>query len=520
MPYLVHHLLLQSATLTPENIALIHKTQTWTYQQLNDCVQQQAQALLSLSIKPQQRVAVFLPKQLETVSSFFAISLIGAVIVPINAVLKPLQVSHIIEDCTVSVLITAKSRYQQLADVLDSCTELHSIILVDDVPAIETNKQVLDWQTFLNRATDFVFPHLIDTDMAAILYTSGSTGKPKGVVLSHRNLVTGAKSVTEYLNITPQDKLLAVLPFSFDYGLNQLLSAFLNQACCVLLDYLLPKDVLNALHTYQITGLAAVPPLWAQLAKLQWSDTINLRYITNSGGKLPKVILNTLQQRLPNTQIVLMYGLTEAFRSTYLPPEQLDKRPDSIGKAIPNAEILVVRDDGSLCEPYESGELVHKGSLVALGYWNDAEKTAERFKPAPQQHPALPLTQMAVWSGDTVMQDEEGYLYFVGRTDEMIKTSGYRVSPTEIEEVVYASGLVKEAAAIGVADEVLGQVIVLVIATHDDYHESKLVKHCQTRLPNFMQPVKIAVLEQLPKNPNGKIDRAALSLHFSEVFSS
>ena len=520
MPYLVHHLLLQSATLAPNNIALIHKTQTWTYQELNDTVIQYAHALFSLSIKPKQRVAVFLPKQIETVSSFFAISLIGAVVVPINPVLKPLQVAHIIEDCTVSVLITSKSRYQQLALILESCPELHTIILVDDIPAIESNKQLLNWQTFLNRATHCVLPQIIDTDMAAILYTSGSTGKPKGVVLSHRNLVTGAKSVSDYLTITDKDRLLAVLPFSFDYGLNQLLSAFLNQACCVLLDYLLPKDVLNALGRYQITGLAAVPPLWTQLAKLDWSNTINLRYITNSGGKLPKAILNILKERLPNTQIFLMYGLTEAFRSTYLPLDQLDKRPDSIGKAIPNAEILVVRNDGSLCEPYESGELVHKGSLVALGYWNDAEKTAERFKPAPQQHPALPLTEMAVWSGDTVMQDEDGYLYFVGRSDDMIKTSGYRVSPTEIEEVVYASGLIKEAAAIGVADDTLGQLIVLVIAIHDDYNEAKLVKHCQTRLPNFMQPVKIVVLEQLPKNPNGKIDRAALSLHFSEVFSS
>ena len=340
------------------------------------------------------------------------------------------------------------------------------------------------------------------------------------MVLSHRNLVTGAKSVSEYLTINASDKILAVLPFSFDYGLNQLLSSILNQASCVLLDYLLPKDVLNALETYQITGLAAVPPLWAQLAKLDWSNTIHLRYLTNSGGKLPKAVLSVIRERVPNAKFFLMYGLTEAFRSTYLPPEQLDKRPDSIGKAIPNAEILVVREDGSLCAPYEAGELVHKGSLVALGYWNDVKKTAERFKPAPQQLSALPLTEMAVWSGDTVMQDEEGYLYFVGRSDDMIKTSGYRVSPTEIEEVVYASGLVKEAAVIGVPDDNLGQVIVLVIAIHEYYNETELIKHCQTQLPNFMQPAKIIVLEHLPKNPNGKIDRAALSLHFTQHISS
>ena len=521
MPYLVHHLLLQSATLAPDNIALIHKKQTWTYRALSDTVQQQARALLSLHIKPKQRIAVFLPKQVETVSSFLAISCIGAVFVPINPVLKALQVSHILNDCTVSVLITSKSRYLQLAAVLEDCNDLHTIILVDDVPQFKTDKQLLAWQEFLNRAqASSILPNSIDTDMAAILYTSGSTGKPKGVVLSHRNLVTGAKSVSDYLKITASDRLLAVLPFSFDYGLNQLLSALFNQACCVLLDYLLPKDVLNALETYQITGLAAVPPLWAQLAKLEWSNTIQLRYLTNSGGKLPKAVLSAIRERVPKAEFFLMYGLTEAFRSTYLPPDQLDKRPDSIGKAIPNAEILVVRDDGSLCAPYEAGELVHKGSLVALGYWNDAQKTAERFKPAPQQLSALPLTEIAVWSGDTVMQDDEGYLYFVGRKDDMIKTSGYRVSPTEVEEVAYTSGLVKEAAAIGIDHDSLGQAIVLVITIHEHYDETTLIKQYQSQLPNFMQPAKIIVLEQLPKNPNGKIDRNALSLQFTKLFSS
>ena len=215
-----------------------------------------------------------------------------------------------------------------------------------------------------------------------------------------------------------------------------------------------------------------------------------------------------------------MYGLTEAFRSTYLPPEQLDTRPDSIGKAIPNADILVVRDDGSLCAVHEAGELVHRGSLVAMGYWNDPIKTAERFKPAPNQLSSLPLTEVAVWSGDTVTMDEDGYLYFVGRKDDMIKTSGYRVSPTEIEEVIYSSGLVKEAAAIGIAHDSLGQAVLVVISLQhpDDYDEALLIKHCKTYLPNFMIPAKIVVLDSLPKNPNGKIDRNVLAQQFTTVF--
>ena len=364
MPTLLHHLLIKSAQQGTDKPAIVHKKITVSYCQLAERVQQQADALLGISLKPQQRVAVFLPKQIETVSSFLAISLAGGVFVPINPVLKAEQVAYILNDCNVHILITTNSRLQNLEPVLADCPDLHTIVLVDnDVPETHNeSQQLLGWNAFLQRGHSQAIPTIIDTDMAAILYTSGSTGKPKGVVLSHRNLVIGAKSVSEYLNITETDRLLAVLPFSFDYGLNQLLSALLNGACCVLLDYLLPRDVLIVLETQQITGLAAVPSLWVQLAKLDWSPRINehLRYLTNSGGKMPLSVLTAIRQRVPNGQFFLMYGLTEAFRSTYLPPEQLDIRPDSIGKAIPNADILVVREDGTRCVPHEAGELVHR----------------------------------------------------------------------------------------------------------------------------------------------------------------
>jgi acyl-CoA ligase (AMP-forming) (exosortase A-associated) len=525
MPILVHQLLIKSAQHAADSPAIVHKKIVYSYRQLFAKVQQQAQALLAVQLKPQQRVAVFLPKQIETVSSLLAISLAGGVFVPINPVLKAAQVAYILEDCQVAILITSHNRLQQLAVVLADCPDLHTIIVVDNdsTEMPHSWQQLLTWGDFLQRGIAQPLPSVIDTDMAAILYTSGSTGKAKGVVLSHRNLVTGAYSVTEYLNITASDRLLAVLPFSFDYGLNQLLSALLNQACCVLLDYLLPRDVLLALESYQITGLAAVPSLWVQLAKLDWSPRINehLRYLTNSGGKMPLSVLTAIRQRVPNGQFFLMYGLTEAFRSTYLPPDQLDTRPNSIGKAIPNADILVVREDGSRCVPHEAGELVHRGSLVAMGYWNDPIKTAERFKPAPLHCSALPLTEIAVWSGDTVKMDEEGYLYFVGRNDDMIKTSGYRVSPTEIEEVIYSSGLVKEAAAIGVEHDSLGQAIVVIFSVEqpDQYDAALLIKHCQAQLPNFMQPAKLIVVAQLPKNPNGKIDRKALVQQFARLFN-
>lgn len=290
------------------------------------------------------------------------------------------------------------------------------------------------------------------------------------------------------------------------------------------MDYLLPRDVINALGKYQITGLAAVPPLWSQLADLNWPEQIDthLRYMTNSGGKMPKTVLQKLRSKVPQSKFYLMYGLTEAFRSSYLPPDQIDIRPDSMGKAIPNAQLMVVREDGSLCAPHEPGELVHRGALVSLGYWNDPAKTAERFKPTPGQLSGLPLTEIAVWSGDTVTMDEEGYLFFVGRKDDMIKTSGYRVSPSEIEEVIYGSGLVKEAAAIGIEHEALGQAITVIVSpnTNTYLEPQTLIDLCKSQLPNFMVPLKIEIIKELPRNPNGKIDRKLLSQNFANTSKS
>lgn len=524
----LHHLLLNRLDHAPENIALTHKHQQISFQSLANQVQQQAKALQRLDLKRQQRVAVYLPKQIETVSSFLAISMAGGVFVPINPVLKAPQVAHILNDCNVKILITSKSRWQSLASIVHECPDLDTLILVDEESDSQAplTKTLLGWSNYLQLADSVSFQPVpaIDADMAAILYTSGSTGKPKGVILSHRNIIAGAESVASYLNIQGKDRLLAVLPFSFDYGLNQLTTCLLQGAECVLMDYLLPRDVITALEKHRITGLAAVPPLWAQLAELNWPDTIDqhLRYMTNSGGKMPKAVLQKLCNKTPNAQFYLMYGLTEAFRSTYLPPEQIDHRPDSMGKAIPNAEILVVREDGSSCAAHEPGELVHRGCLVSLGYWNDPEKTAERFKPVPGQLSGLPMTELAVWSGDTVTRDEEGYLYFVGRKDDMIKTSGYRVSPSEIEEVIYASGLVNEAAGIGIEHNTLGQAVVVVIKPHDpqQFNPQALLDICKAKLPNFMHPSKIEILTELPRNPNGKIDRKALSQQFADLFKA
>jgi len=525
MPFLLHHLLWNSRNKSPDAIAIRYKQYAYSYQELATQVLQQAKALQGLGLQRLQRVAVYLPKQPETVSSFLAISQAGGVFVPVNPVLKFRQVAYLLNDCNVQILITSKSRLASLSNSLDNCHDLRYVILVDgdSIKTPDQHFQVLGWHEFIEQGiTELKSIPGIDSDMAAILYTSGSTGKPKGVVLSHRNLIAGTESVVEYLQINANDCLLALLPFSFDYGLNQLLTTLLTGASCVLMEYLLPRDVLNALSKYQITGLAAVPSLWGQLADLTWPTTINdhLRYMTNSGGKMPKEVLQTLRSKTPSSQFFLMYGLTEAFRSSYLPPDQLDKRMDSIGKAIPNAEIMVVRADGSPCAPGEAGELVHRGALVSLGYWNDPLKTAERFKPAPGQLAGLPLPEIAVWSGDTVTIDEEGYLYFIGRQDDMIKTSGYRISPTEIEEVIYATGMIQDAAAIGIAHPCLGQTILVVVSAkpNTDLNPQVLLDTCKVQLPNYMLPTKIEILPDLPRNPNGKIDRKLLTQQFAGQF--
>jgi len=525
MARLLHELILEQADCRPTAIAVTHRQSSLDYAALASQIQAVGRGLRTLGLNRTERVAVYLPKRLETVVALFGVALAGGVFVPINPLLKPEQVAYILRDCNVRILITAGDRAALLEPVLTDCPDLHTLVLTDDAiaaPQRPRHWQTLGWPALLDAVNSPPPARVIDQDMAAILYTSGSTGKPKGVVLSHRNMLAGAQSVAEYLGNRADDRILAVLPFSFDYGLSQLTTALVAGARAVLMDYLLPRDVVATVAREGITGLAAVPPMWVQLAALEWPAAAadSLRYFTNSGGAMPRATLAALRRALPKTTPYLMYGLTEAFRSTYLPPEEIERRPDSIGKAIPNAEILVVREDGTPCAPGEPGELVHRGSLVALGYWNDPAKTAERFRPAPGQNPGLPLPELAVWSGDTARMDEDGFLYFIGRKDDMIKTSGYRVSPTEVEEILYGSGQIAEAAALGIPHPALGQAIVAVIKPlRDTIDESALIAHCKLHLPNFMVPLRIvARSSDLPRNPNGKIDRKALVEELRALF--
>jgi acyl-CoA ligase (AMP-forming) (exosortase A-associated) len=524
MSELVHDFIFNSARHTPRAQALVYGKQRLDYAGLAQSVREAAQVLGMRRRAPGERVAVFLEKRIENVAAMFGAAAAGCVFVPVNPLLKPDQVAHILADCNVRVLVTSQQRLAALAPVLARCPDLRSVLAIglQGEHALPDGVELADWEQALEAARAQPCgpaPVRIDADVAAILYTSGSTGKPKGVVLSHRNLVAGARSVAEYLELSPADRLLAVLPLSFDYGLSQLTCAFLAGASAVLINHLFARDIVSMVESERITGLAAVPPLWAQLSRLPWPRDCSLRYLTNSGGAMPGTTLAALRAALPDAKIFLMYGLTEAFRSTYLPPAELDRRPDSMGRAIPNAEVMVVRPDGSPCDAGEPGELVHRGALVSLGYWNDPVKTAERFRPAPGQDPALPLTEMAVWSGDTVRRDEDGFLYFVGRSDDMIKVSGYRISPTEVEELVYATGLAEEAVAFGVPHPELGQAVVL-LAVAPGTSEAALLKACQRTMPAYMVPAHIALrAEPFPRNPNGKIDRKELRAAFVDLFS-
>jgi acyl-CoA ligase (AMP-forming) (exosortase A-associated) len=524
MPVLIHDVILETARRTPQAEALAYGGQRLDYAALAGTVARAAGALLGEGVGRHERVAVYLEKRIANVAAMFGASLAGAVFVPVNPLLKAEQVAHILADCNVRVLVTSPERLAQLEAVIAHCPDLRTVFVTGASRDSATvgHVRVQSWEAAQAepQASMLAARRAIDADMAAILYTSGSTGKPKGVVLSHRNMVAGAESVASYLELTPADRVLSVLPLSFDYGLSQLTTAFLVGASVVLINHLFARDIVKMVEAERITGLAAVPPLWIQLAALPWPQDCTLRYLTNSGGAMPRTTVDALRRILPNAQLFLMYGLTEAFRSTYLPPAELDRRPDSMGRAIPNAQVMVVRPDGTPCAPNEPGELVHRGALVSLGYWNDPAKTAERFKPAPGHNPALPLVEMAVWSGDTVRMDEEGYLYFIGRTDDMIKVSGYRISPTEVEEGVHASGLVAEAAAFGVPHPVLGQAIVLLAVARDGALDAAaLFKECQRRLPAYMVPAHVEIREgQFPRNPNGKIDRKLLREPFLTMF--
>lgn len=492
----IDHLLLRG---DPERPALDGRSGSQNFAELEETLGRLAAWLAGFGFDKGARVASWIAKGPVAVLMPLAAPRAGLVHVPVNPLLKHAQVAHILADSEAQLLIGTPARLGTLepGDAPEDCRLLRE----EDAAAAMSGGEGLP--------PSDAGPH----ELAAILYTSGSTGRPKGVMLSHANLWLGAASVAFYLGLGPEDRTLCVLPFSFDYGQNQLFSTWYAGGCVYPLDYLTARDVMKSVDKRDITTLAGVPPLWVQLTELDWKPEVagKLKRLTNSGGALTRPLVAKLRGLFPQADLYPMYGLTEAFRSTYLPPALVDSHPDSMGSAIPHSEILVVRPDGSLTDHDETGELVHCGPLVAQGYWRDEARTAERFKPAPA---SSRYGGMAVWSGDSVRRDAEGLLYFVGRDDAMIKSSGNRISPTEIEESAVAVPGVAEAVALGVKDERLGQAVLLLIRSVEADVEAAVEARLKTELPNFMQPRTIIRLAEFPRTPNGKIDRVTLAKEY------
>lgn len=512
----LHETLPDTSTAADSRRALITTAdQPVTHAEFAAAVATLAACLAARGIGHGERVGIYLPKHLLACVAPYAVSMRGAVFVPINPAMKSAQVAHIVADSGMRALLTSPERYAGLADVLGAAPALTDVLLTAPATHAASAEHTLTVCPSASAPAPVADGALHDDDLAALLYTSGSTGVPKGVMVTQRNLVVGCDSVCDYLAIGPDDRLLAALPFSFDYGFNQLTTALRSAACCVLHDYYLPRDLIAALLAHDITGLAGVPTMWNQLVHA-WGTRApyrGLRYFTNSGGVLREEVLQGLRRIFPCAQPYLMYGLTEAFRSTYLPPALVDSRRGSIGKAIPNAEILVFKDGQTRAAKGEIGELVHAGPLVTRGYWRAADATAERFRPIPGRYLPDGSPEIGVWSGDLVEADDDGFLYFRGRRDSLIKTSGYRVSPEEIEAVVARLPDVADCCVFAVPDAMIEQRVVLAVTflptANGDIEQ--LLAACRRALPQYMVPSAVIVHDLIPRNMNGKPDRPALA---------
>ena len=460
-----------------------------------------AQELLALGVEPGDRVAIYLEKRVEKALLVFACGLAGALSVIVNPRLKDAQLAHVLGDADVRLVVTSADKELFLADSGRTLAG-RQVVRVDALGAARSPRRNL--------------PSVSAATPATILYTSGSTGLPKGIVQSHGTLCDGARIVAGYLGLCAQDHILAVLPLSFDYGLNQVLSAAWAGARVTLLGFLSIGEVLITLERHGCTGLAGVPSFWVAFCAAVGEGTFDparlraLRYVTNSGGRLGREEIRTLRERLPEVLVFSMYGLTEAFRSSYLPPAEIDRIPGSIGKAIPEVELLVVDPlSGKECEPGEVGELVHAGALVADGYWRRPDDTARVFRPDPRgDRPGR-----VVYSGDLMRKDAQAHLWFVGRHDRQLKIQGYRVSPEEVErELEHCHGVAK-ACVFGVRDRALGTRLVAGVqptGTATAGLVAAILRRMRSVVPAWLVPSEVHVVAALPLNQNGKPDARAL----------
>lgn len=497
----LHELFADNLADRSDKVFVIDPLDSFTYADVAVDVDRVADWLVANGVGSGDRVIVQLRKSAREVAAMLAVAKAGAVVVNVNIAQTAEQLRFVAQDCGAAAMILDPSRAKALADTPDT-----PVLVAGCATGLPGYAR---WDLLPSSGGTAPAPRL-DSDLAAIIYTSGSTGSPKGVMLSHRNILAGARSVARYLALREDDRLLSVLPYSFDYGLNQLTTMMLTGGTIVHQPVAMASEVVKAMQAYRVTGLAAVPPLWIQIVRLLEAAPASfpaLRRITNSGGKIPDTILERMPHVFPDADIFLMYGLTEAFRSTYLPPSKFQEKRGSIGRAIPGAEVYVIKPGLGIAGPGEQGELVHRGPLVSQGYWNQPEATAEKIRPCPELAHRIG-DEPVVYSGDTVRVDEDGDLWFVGRNGALIKASGFRISPDEVEELVHRSRLVADVVAFGVADELLGQCVHVAVTLLPGADQAALMAHCRHAMPAYMVPRAIHVWpEAMPRTASGKLAR-------------
>jgi acyl-CoA synthetase (AMP-forming)/AMP-acid ligase II len=488
------NLLWNAADREPDRAAVLAGDSVTTLAQLQARASAFANELQARNLPPGARVAIFLERSADAIAAIFGTYASGAITVVINERYRPRQIEHIIHHCDVSALITS----QQMLDRQHRDLDITCPII--DLQAVATT-------------TEFVPVRRISPEGAQIIYTSGSTGMPKGVFFTNSALHAGIQAVKTYLGIVPSDRVATLMPFSSVYGLNQVLTSIAAGASIVIERALLANEIVAGLAGAQTTVMAAVPPLWIQLlnvAEFNRGALRGLRIAQNAGGHLPPEFVKRLRIALPDTRVFLQYGMTETFRGTYLPPEDVDMRPNSMGRAMPDTEIYVVDEDGCSVPDGEVGEVVHRGPTIALGYWNDPDATAKTFRPNPFAPAGTPDGERVVFSGDMARRDADGYLYYVGRRDRVIKSMGFRVGPDEIADVIYASGEAAEAVIVSVSDEERGQRIVAHVILTPIGKLDKLKRFCRAELPEYAQPAEYVEQKQIPRLPSGKYDVDAL----------
>ncbi len=516
---LLQSFLEQSASHHPDKVALIINQSRYTYRELEQQSNRLTHALLERGLQRGDRVAIHLDNSLEAVVAIFATIKAGGVFVMVNPTTKIDKLTYVLNNCRASVLIIPGKKRTSILEHSDLLPHLKTVVTVGPVTGHpeQTDLQMPRFAEWDQLQSDFADqntpPHIqtISIDLAALVYTSGSTGNPKGVMLTHLNMTSAARSITTYLMNVPEDIILNVLPLSFDYGLYQLLMAFRVGATLVLeKSFTYPHAVLQKIIDEKVTGFPLVPTMSAILLKMDLSkyDFSQLRYITNTGAALPTEHILTFRKRLPHLQIFSMYGLTECKRVSYLPLDQVDTRTGSVGIAMPDTEVFIVDDEGHRLPPEHVGELVVRGANVMKGYWEAPERTAERLKVGE-----LP-GEMFLYTGDLFRMDREGYLYFVGRRDDIIKSRGEKVSPKEVENVLFAHPAISEAAIVGDPDPVLGQSIraIVTLMPGEELTEKEVLSYCRKHLEDFMVPQKVEFRDELPKSPNGKVDKKQLAL--------